>query len=49
MTTEIKITQNGKIVEMIASESNDIPKLLAYLMKLPEIQRRPLSEFFGNE
>ena len=46
MTTEIKITQNGRVIVLIASESNDIPKLLAYLNKLPEIQRRPVSELF---
>lgn len=37
MTTEIRITQNNKIIVLIASDSNDISKLLDYIKELPEV------------
>ncbi len=38
MTTEIRITQKDKIIVLIASDSDDIPKLLDYVKELPEVE-----------
>ena len=53
MTTEIRITQKDKIIVLIASNSDDIPKLLDYVKELPEvgpkIKPEPLSSFFWDD
>jgi len=53
LTTEIRITQNNKIIVLVAFDSDDISKLLDHVKELPEVgpklqQPDSLESFFES-